>query len=159
MSLAASTSFGAWPRADIASYDIYASTNSDPWGIWLERSIHTSAVFTGQNGNSYAFYSIAHDYVGNVETPPSSADATTTVNTSVPFVIAVDLLRLPDGRSDQLTLSFPVSAGYDYVVEYRDDVNSGTSWQPLPGAPQNSGTVVETNLVTERYYRVRQTPR
>jgi hypothetical protein len=39
---------------------------------------HTSATFTGQNGHTYAFYSVATDNVGNREATPSTAQASTT---------------------------------------------------------------------------------
>jgi len=63
----------------IVGYDIYASTNSGPWGPWLVGTTKTCAPFTGQSGMSYGFYSVAHDGAGLVETTPSAAQASTTV--------------------------------------------------------------------------------
>jgi hypothetical protein len=42
----------------------------------------TSAIFTGQIGSTYAFYSVARDAVGHVEAPPSTADAQTVIGSS-----------------------------------------------------------------------------
>ena len=39
---------------------------------------------TGQQGHTYAFYSVATDNVGNVQATPSAAQATTTVQTQRP---------------------------------------------------------------------------
>lgn len=59
----------------VESYDVYVSDNSGPWTPWLSRTTNTSAIFTGQPGHTNAFYSIARDNVGNVETKPGVAEA------------------------------------------------------------------------------------
>lgn len=60
----------------IVSYDLYVSTNGAAWKVLLTGTTNTSLSLTGAIGNSYGFYSIAHDGVGLVETAPTSADAT-----------------------------------------------------------------------------------
>ncbi len=45
-------------------------------------------MWPGQPGGTYAFYSIAHDNVGNVQAPPTNADAVTFVTSNLPPVIA-----------------------------------------------------------------------
>ncbi len=67
----------------IGSYTIYVSDNGGPFTPWLTATALTYATFTGANGHTYGFYSIATDNVGNVEATPGSAQATTTVE-SVP---------------------------------------------------------------------------
>ena len=62
----------------IGSYDIYVSTNGGPFMMWLSTA-STSAVFTGEPGNSYAFYSVARDNVGNMEVKTSGIEAITQV--------------------------------------------------------------------------------
>ena len=47
---------------------------------FLTGTTQTSATFTGLNGHTYGFYSIATDNVGNVEPTPISAQATTQVD-------------------------------------------------------------------------------
>ncbi|MBI4326903.1 MAG: hypothetical protein HY674_16815 [Chloroflexi bacterium] len=55
----------------------------------------------------------------------------------------------------QITLSFPVTAGWNYFVESSDRLGLGAIWQELPGGPHNSGTVIQTNNVPHQFYRVR----
>jgi len=77
-----------WSGTDVASgvvgYDVYVSTNGGSWAPWLVGTTNACASFTGQNGMSYGFYSIAHDGAGNVEATPSAAEATTVVQAAVP---------------------------------------------------------------------------
>jgi RHS repeat-associated protein len=74
----------AWSGTDagsgIASYDVYVSTEGAPWTAWQTGTTASSASFTGQNGKTYAFYTIAHDGVGHVEAAPATADTVTTVS-------------------------------------------------------------------------------
>lgn len=72
-----------WSGSDIgsgiANYTIYVSDNGAPFAAWLTNTTSTSAVFNGQIGHTYGFYSIAQDLVGNMEPSKSSAEATTDV--------------------------------------------------------------------------------
>ena len=73
-----------WSGNDIGSgiqdFTIYASDNGGAFTAWQTNTTSTSAVFDGQVGHSYGFYSIARDLVGNVEPGKTSAEATTRVN-------------------------------------------------------------------------------
>src|SRR5207245_6457154 len=55
---------------DIASYRIQSRDNGGAWTNWIASTGTTSAVFTGQDGHTYEFRSMATDRAGNVETPP-----------------------------------------------------------------------------------------
>lgn len=72
-----------WSGADIgsgiANYTIYVSDNGGAFTAWQTNTTSTSAVYNGQVGHSYGFYSIAQDLVGNIEPGKSSAEATTYV--------------------------------------------------------------------------------
>ena len=61
------------------AYDIYVSINNGPWNLWLAQTTNTCANFQGQTGNTYGFYSIAHDGAGEVQQTPASANTTTLV--------------------------------------------------------------------------------
>jgi len=63
----------------------------------------------------------------------------------------------PSAIPGQFAITFPVSAGKNYVVQYRDALGQGADWQPLPGAPHNSGSVTVTNDVAQRFCRVSAT--
>lgn len=47
--------------------------------MWQQGITQTQAVFDGEVGSSYAFYSVATDNVGNRQSTPAAAQATTTV--------------------------------------------------------------------------------
>jgi RHS repeat-associated protein len=72
----------------IAGYDIFVATNGGVWTLWQEGATNTSANFTGASGNAYAFYSVAYDNAGLVETQPIIPGTTTVVGTAAPFTIA-----------------------------------------------------------------------
>jgi hypothetical protein len=72
----------SWSGADpggsgVASYDVYVSTNGGPFQLWLKDTAATSALFTGNLGSNYGFYSVATDNVGHVQPSVSAAQATT----------------------------------------------------------------------------------
>lgn len=141
----------------IISYDIYVSTNGGPRTLWLAGTTDTCATFDGEGGNTYAFHSISRDGAGNTETAPAVADAVTTVAADCvsDVRLTIDHSALPEGQGERITLSYPVLPGRNYTVESRDSLDEGVSWQPLPGAPHNTGIVIETNILSQRFYRVR----
>lgn len=59
--------------------DIYFSENGGPYGLFTSSTGPGSAVFTGNWGRTYRFYSVATDNAGNVEELPETPDATVTV--------------------------------------------------------------------------------
>ena len=63
----------------IASYSVYVSENGGPFTPLVTDTTETSATFNGVFGNTYSFYSVATDNVGNVQPTPTSAQATTTL--------------------------------------------------------------------------------
>ncbi|HKQ38257.1 MAG TPA: CARDB domain-containing protein, partial [Verrucomicrobiae bacterium] len=64
----------------VAFFDVYVSVNGGPFTNWLAHTALHSAIFDGQNGNTYAFYSRATDADGNQEIAPASADTQTTTS-------------------------------------------------------------------------------
>jgi subtilase family serine protease len=59
----------------LAGYTIYVSINDGAFTPWLTNTTLTEATYVGQFGDTYAFYSVAADNAGNVEAPPTTADA------------------------------------------------------------------------------------
>ncbi len=112
----------AWSGTDtgsgIASYNVYVQTNGGPWALWLAGTAETSAVFNGQDGNTYSFYSAAQDHAGNVEAPHSSADATT-------LVLAASLFAAVD---------FSGQANFTWVSHPETDPDGKTAIY-MPGGP------------------------
>jgi RHS repeat-associated protein len=63
----------------IASYTVYVSIDGGTYTPWLENTTLTDATYIGTAGRSYAFYSIAKDNVGNIETAPTVPQAITSI--------------------------------------------------------------------------------
>lgn len=88
----------------VRDYQIFVSRDGGPFVLWLADLPETSASFVGEDGSQYEFYSIARDWVGNLEEKEALAEA----GTSVQLVqdrdgdgVADDEDRCPD------TVSFP----------------------------------------------------
>ncbi len=71
--------------------------------------------------HNYGFYSVTHDHAGNVETPHSTADTSTTANV-LALPSSISPARSVSGQIDRPILTIPRSPGYNYLVEYREDV-------------------------------------
>jgi hypothetical protein len=65
--------------AGIQDFTVNVSDNGGPFTAFQVNTTATSATFSGQDGHTYGFYSIARDLVGNVESGKTSAEATTRV--------------------------------------------------------------------------------
>ena len=80
----------SWSGADdaggsgIATYDIYVSDNGGAFTLFQTATTQTSATFTGQDGHTYGFYSVATDNVGHREPTPAGFQASTTVDGEPP---------------------------------------------------------------------------
>ncbi|MDI6703723.1 MAG: hypothetical protein QME40_03510 [bacterium] len=61
-------------HSGIKDYTIYVSQNQGPYTPWLKNTKTLEGTFTGEIGNSYAFYSIAKDNAGNEEAAPITPD-------------------------------------------------------------------------------------
>lgn len=98
-----------WSGADgaggsgIASYDLFVATNGGPFSLWFQSTNVGAVPFIGEIGQSYAFYSIAHDNVGNTELAPTLPDAQTTVSTNSPLLQAVTNQTLAVGLPVSIT--------------------------------------------------------
>ena len=67
----------------IASYDVYVSDNGSNYMPWQVDVATTSALFTGVDGHTYSFLSVATDNEGNTQPTPSDSQASTKVQTTV----------------------------------------------------------------------------
>ena len=71
----------------IASYGIYVSDNGASFTLWQPATMAISAIYTGQVGHSYGFYSVATDPLGFSQPIPAVAQATTSIVAPAPAVI------------------------------------------------------------------------
>lgn len=90
----------------------------------------------------------------------SLAEASLTVLASptIPGVrLSMSVTNAPGGAKG-VTLTFPTSGGFNYTVQFRDQLTTGAGWQPLPGAPHNSGSAFQFSNTGTRFYRVAVAP-
>lgn len=65
--------------AGVTDYTVYVAENGGAFTPWQTNTAQTSAMFTGQVGKRYDFYSIARDQVGNEEGQKTVADTSTII--------------------------------------------------------------------------------
>jgi hypothetical protein len=134
--------------AGVASYDIYASDDGGDWTLWLAGTTETSARYEGQVGHTYAFYSIARDNVGHIESPPPQADTMTT--TTVRFHV-ISVLYEQGAK-----LTWASSPGETYTVQSRTDLLSG-AWNVEATVPSQGGSTTWTDpdiSSARKFYRI-----
>ncbi|MDJ0840768.1 MAG: CARDB domain-containing protein [Acidobacteriota bacterium] len=89
------------------TYDIFVSVDGGPFEAWITGTESTGALYAGQPGSSYSFYSVGTDAEGNREADPATADAATTVDqvNQPPFLNDPGTYVLDEGGLVELTLS------------------------------------------------------
>ena len=65
--------------AKVAYYDVYVSVNGGTFSLWQTHTANTSASFTGTEGSTYSFYSVATDNVGHREAKTAQGETSTHV--------------------------------------------------------------------------------
>lgn len=80
----------------IAHYDIYVSDDQGDYTLWLNNTTETSAIFHGENGHIYSFYSVATDNVGHREDTPEEPDAETMIDRPFPDLTEDNQIGLDD---------------------------------------------------------------
>jgi hypothetical protein len=131
----------------IRFYDIYVSTDGNDYGLWLDDTNNTSAVFTGAIGHTYAFYSIALDNVGNTETVPTQADANTMV--ALPSQISVKKCLVKAGKtdnSDMILILGQMSAA-------ADDFNDATYIQVTIDSNDMVNPLIQTFPINDKTFK------
>ena len=123
-----------WSGSDegsgVRDYTVFVSDNGGPFILWLSETTQIRAIFSGTVGHTYQFYSIARDNVGNVETAPAVADATTSVTTGLSLNPAGQSFASAGG-----TGSINVIAGGSCPWT----ASSNAGWVTITTAPQGSG--------------------
>lgn len=140
----------------IASYDVYVSRGSEPYALWLPASTATGAVFAGQPGFTYRFYSVARDAAGNAELPPATPDTVTTFSGGLTFETWAAAQALPPnaaGPNDD-----PDQDQLNNFTEYALALNPKVADRQL-GAPRAGLTsVLGTGYLTLTYRRPKPEP-
>ena len=141
----------------IVAYDIYVSTKNGPWTLWLAQTTNTCANFQGQVGNSYGFYSVAHDGAGIVQQAPAGANTTTILAPHPPpqfspvpnqFVAVGQRLVITNYVQDpDLPITFSLAASAPAGASIK--TNGIFSW--TPSCAQASTTNLITVWATDNY--------
>jgi hypothetical protein len=93
----------SWSGTDnqaVSHYDVYVSENGGAYDLWKEGSIELGALFVGNIGSTYNFYSVATDIARNRETKTPKAEATTkvTVINQAPVIAAIGNRSVNEGE-------------------------------------------------------------
>ncbi|MCB1016810.1 MAG: carboxypeptidase regulatory-like domain-containing protein [Acidimicrobiales bacterium] len=115
----------AWAGDDatteVAGFEVWVAEDGGEPRVWRTGDATTTAdTFTGRNGSTYEFWSVAWDTAGNKEEPPAAPDATTVVDLGTTGIDGT--VRAPTGatvpgawvaalRSDDLSLAGADVAG------------------------------------------------
>ncbi len=96
----------------IAFYNISVSDDGGPYSVWQSDTTQTSAIFTGQVGHTYSFYSVATDNVGNVQPTPASAQQTVqVVQAATATAVTPGTATVSYGESATFTAAVSSTAG------------------------------------------------
>lgn len=146
----------SWSGADnlsgIATYDIYVSVNDSAFSPWLSTA-STTAQYPGSNHKKYAFYSIATDNAGNIESLKTAAEATTTVDSSTTPVSNKQVLVYPVPAKNILNIAIH-SGGSDKATLSLFDVN-GQLIRQMSSSLQNGSNLVVldvSNIASGAYF-------
>jgi RHS repeat-associated protein len=120
---------GSDAESGVKSYDVFVSVDDRPFTLWLDDTTDTEATYSGQDGKTYSFYSVATDNLGHVELVSVTGQASTTVDsggTPPPKItIAPELPSLPNTTVGDAVSDEDVSS--TTVVETRRE---GISYLP-----------------------------
>jgi hypothetical protein len=116
---------GAGP---IATFSVFVSVGGGKFVPFLTNTTHTSATFTGKPGNTYGFYSVATDNLGNSQPTPKAAQATTKV--VLPPPVTVTKVSDVPNKKTQVTQILVTFSG---AVNATEADNIGTYRLTLPG--------------------------
>ncbi len=120
--------------AGISSFNIYVSINGGQWTPWLLDTTNTSALFTGVNSDAYAFYSVAYDEAGMVESTPIIPGASTVVGSAVVTSVPINIARSGAGS---LTLTWSQGTLLQ-TTNLAGPWSTNTGGSPYVVAPTNS---------------------
>jgi RHS repeat-associated protein len=139
----------------IAFYNVYVSINGGAWQLWQSQTTQTSAIYDGQLGDTYAFYSVAQDNVGNLQAVDGNAQAQTQTaiiqttisepeNTAKPSTESISTLLAghygdPDGSTNTKPGIAILATSGCGTWQYSAD---GSTWLSIGGVSQASALLL-----------------
>ena len=101
-------------------FSVFVSTNGVDFTAWLTNTAVTNAIFSGTPGQTYYFYSVAKDYMGNTEAAPGGADGQTTVPLIAPILGDIPDVTIDPGQFltfTNVTISGTPVGSYEFTLE------------------------------------------
>ena len=112
----------------IAYYDVFYSINGGNYEKWLSGTSSINGIFQGEIGNTYSFYCIATDHVGNQE-EFSGADTTTKIQKfSSNTPPDKPILYLPENKDINISTT-PALQTKPFTDSNDNDFHLSTEWQ------------------------------
>jgi RHS repeat-associated protein len=111
----------------IASYNVYVSNNGGAYVLWQSDTTKTSAIYAGQIGHTYRFYSVATSNIGLVQPTPATAQATTMV---APPLVTLTKVKEVANKQHQVTELLLTFSG---AVNSKEAASTGTYRLATPG--------------------------
>ena len=130
--------------AGIASYTLYVSVDGQPYSIWLGATTATSGTYTGAAGNTYSFYSIATDNVGNIQKSPGPIQTTTVGQSAATQSISFGALAAQTYGASPITLTATASSGLPVAYAVTGPATLSGSALSITGAGQVSVTATQS---------------
>ncbi|GHT43431.1 hypothetical protein FACS189438_0600 [Bacteroidia bacterium] len=119
----------SWSGSDTGSgirdYTVYVSDNNGEYRIWQSGTTET-AVFEGAAGHRYAFYVVATDNAGNVETKERATELTVSTTVGIEDVANDEFSIMPNPIRRSLLNSVRVRVSEERFEEYTLTVYSLT---------------------------------
>jgi len=124
----------------LAGFDIFVSVDGGPFGPWLQNTKLRGAVYRGEPGHAYAFYSVAFDTAGNREAPPLQPDAgtTTSLANNAPAIADIPTVAIDEG---QIAVVEPTATDADLPAQT-------LTWMLGADAPRGAVIDASTGRVT-----------
>ncbi len=99
-----SLSWGATDPSGIKNYDVFVSVNNGAFTQWQTDVTTTSAVYIGEVGKTYTFYSLATDNAGNEQVAATAPRTSTQVIN--PITLAVSPTSVNEDATPNLVYTF-----------------------------------------------------
>ncbi|MEO1263334.1 MAG: T9SS type A sorting domain-containing protein [Bacteroidota bacterium] len=87
-------------------YDLYVAKDGEPFLLFAEQIDTTVYVFTGVQGSTYEFYTLATDYVGNVEDQKFDAEEEVTLGGQASITFTTPTAGQEFCEGDQLSIEW-----------------------------------------------------
>jgi hypothetical protein len=143
----------------IANYDVYVSREAGSYQPWLLAVTNTVALFSGEPGVTYAWFSLARDRAGNVQPVPTLPHAWTTTEFYITGISAKPSGSGPGAVTD-VVIAWQSAADKRYNVWWTSDLQAPFTKIAegiLATPPENSFTHSAT-AVGPGYYRIEVVP-